>query len=562
MHWNIKDTPNKETITHLIDCLGIDAVVAQLLAQRNITSFESAKAFFRPHIGQLHDPFLMQDMETAVSRLQQAIDQKETVMVYGDYDVDGTTSVSLLTHFLRSQGLNVTPYIPDRYAEGYGLSKKGIDTAKAANISFMIALDCGVKAIEQVAYANSLGIDLIICDHHTPGDVLPNALAILDPKRSDCAYPFNELCGCGVGLKLMQGLLQQQGKDVNDIIAYLDFVAVAIAADIVPMVGENRTLAFLGLQQLNAHPRPGLKALMRDKPTAQIISDVVFGMAPRINAAGRMKHGLHAVELLLSATDEEAQTRAQEVEIYNTSRREVEQEITKEALTQITENQEENNAANVVYAPHWHKGVIGIVASRLIESYYRPTLVFTKSKEGILAASARSVRGFDVYKAIDACSKHIIQFGGHKYAAGVTLKEENYQAFKAAFEAQVAQTLTATQKAQTLDVDVGLPFTAITPKLLRILKQMEPFGPENSSPVFYTDGVVDSGYAKLVGQDKSHIKARFVQGASSPIDAIGFGLGKKMNLLKKGTPLRIAYALEENVWQGNVSVQLRLKDIE
>ena len=562
MHWNIKDTPNKETITHLIDCLGIDAVVAQLLAQRNITSFESAKAFFRPHIGQLHDPFLMQDMETAVSRLQQAIDQKETVMVYGDYDVDGTTSVSLLTHFLRSQGLNVTPYIPDRYAEGYGLSKKGIDTAKAANISFMIALDCGVKAIEQVAYANSLGIDLIICDHHTPGDVLPNALAILDPKRSDCAYPFKELCGCGVGFKLMQGLLQQQGKDVNYIIAYLDFVAVAIAADIVPMVGENRTLAFLGLQQLNAHPRPGLKALMRDKPTAQIISDVVFGMAPRINAAGRMKHGLHAVELLLSATDEEAQTRAQEVEIYNTSRREVEQEITKEALAQITENQEENNAANVVYAPHWHKGVIGIVASRLIESYYRPTLVFTKSKEGILAASARSVRGFDVYKAIDACSRHIIQFGGHKYAAGVTLKEENYQAFKAAFEAQVAQTLTATQKAQTLDVDVGLPFTAITPKLLRILKQMEPFGPENSSPVFYTDGVVDSGYAKLVGQDKSHIKARFVQGASSPIDAIGFGLGKKMNLLKKGTPLRIAYALEENVWQGNVSVQLRLKDIE
>ena len=562
MHWNIKDTPNKETITHLIDCLGIDAIVAQLLAQRNITSFESAKAFFRPHIGQLHDPFLMQDMETAVSRLQQAIDQKETVMVYGDYDVDGTTSVSLLTHFLRSQGLNVTPYIPDRYAEGYGLSKKGIDTAKAANISFMIALDCGVKAIEQVAYANSLGVDLIICDHHTPGDVLPNALAILDPKRSDCAYPFKELCGCGVGFKLMQGLLQQQGRNVNDIIAYLDFVAVAIAADIVPMVGENRTLAFLGLQQLNAHPRPGLKALMRDKPTAQIISDVVFGMAPRINAAGRMKHGLHAVELLLSATDEEAQTLAQEVEMYNTSRREVEQEITKEALAQITENQEENNAANVVYAPHWHKGVIGIVASRLIESYYRPTLVFTKSKEGILAASARSVRGFDVYKAIDACSRHIIQFGGHKYAAGVTLKEENYQAFKAAFEAQVAQTLTATQKAQTLDVDVALPFTAITPKLLRILKQMEPFGPENSSPVFYTDGVVDSGYAKLVGQDKSHIKARFVQGASSPIDAIGFGLGKKMNLLKKGTPLRIAYALEENVWQGNVSVQLRLKDIE
>ena len=562
MHWNIKDTPLKETTAHLIECLGVDAVVAQLLAQRGITTFEEARAFFRPHIGQLHDPFLMQDMDKAVGRLQQAIDQKEAVMVYGDYDVDGTTSVSLLTHFLRSQGLDVTPYIPDRYAEGYGLSKKGIDTAKAANISLMIALDCGVKAIEQVAYAKTLGIELIICDHHTPADVLPDALAVLDPKRGDCTYPFKELCGCGVGFKLMQGLLQQQGKEVNEIIAYLDFVAVAIAADIVPMVGENRALAFLGLQQLNTNPRPGLKALMRDKPTGQIISDVVFGMAPRINAAGRMKHGLDAVELLLSASDEEAKKRAQEVETYNSSRREVEQDITKEALAQIVANEEENSAANVVYAPHWHKGVIGIVASRLIETYYRPTLVFTKSGEGVLAASARSVRGFDVYKAIDACRAHIIQFGGHKYAAGVTIKEESYEAFKAAFETQVAQTITAAQKEQSLDIDVALPFASITPKLLRILKQMEPFGPENRSPVFYTEGVVDSGYAKLVGQDKSHLKARFVQESSSPIDAIGFGLSEKMELLKKGMPLRIAYAVEENVWQGNVSVQLRLKDIE
>ena len=562
MHWNIKDTPLKETTAHLIECLGVDAVVAQLLAQRGITTFEEARAFFRPHIGQLHDPFLMQDMDKAVGRLQQAIDQKEAVMVYGDYDVDGTTSVSLLTHFLRSQGLDVTPYIPDRYAEGYGLSKKGIDTAKAANISLMIALDCGVKAIEQVAYAKTLGIELIICDHHTPADVLPDALAVLDPKRGDCTYPFKELCGCGVGFKLMQGLLQQQGKEVNEIIAYLDFVAVAIAADIVPMVGENRAFAFLGLQQLNTHPRPGLKALMRDKPTRQIISDVVFVMAPRINAAGRMKHGLNAVELLLSASDEEAKKRAQEVETYNSSRREVEQDITKEALAQIVANEEEKSAANVVYAPHWHKGVIGIVASRLIETYYRPTLVFTKSGEGVLAASARSVRGFNVYKAIDACRAHIIQFGGHKYAAGVTIKEESYEAFKAAFETQVAQTITAAQKEQSLDIDVALPFAFITPKLLRILKQMEPFGPENRSPVFYTEGVVDSGYAKLVGQHKNHLKARFVQESSSPIDAIGFGLGEKMDLLKKGMPLRIAYAIEENVWQGNVSIQLRLKDIE
>ena len=562
MHWNIKDTPLKETTAHLIECLGVDAVVAQLLAQRGIMTFEEARAFFRPHIGQLHDPFLMQDMDKAVGRLQQAIDQKEAVMVYGDYDVDGTTSVSLLTHFLRSQGLDVTPYIPDRYAEGYGLSKKGIDTAKAANISLMIALDCGVKAIEQVAYAKTLGIELIICDHHTPADVLPDALAVLDPKRGDCTYPFKELCGCGVGFKLMQGLLQQQGKEVNEIIAYLDFVAVAIAADIVPMVGENRAFTFLGLQQLNTHPRPGLKALMRDKPTRQIISDVVFVMAPRINAAGRMKHGLNAVELLLSASDEEAKKRAQEVETYNSSRREVEQDITKEALAQIVANEEEKSAANVVYAPHWHKGVIGIVASRLIETYYRPTLVFTKSGEGVLAASARSVRGFNVYKAIDACRAHIIQFGGHKYAAGVTIKEESYEAFKAAFETQVAQTITAAQKEQSLDIDVALPFAFITPKLLRILKQMEPFGPENRSPVFYTEGVVDSGYAKLVGQDKSHLKARFVQGSSSPIDGIGFGLGDKIGLLKSKKPFSIAYDLEENHWQGTVSVQLSVKDIQ
>ena len=562
MHWNIKDPPPQETVAHLIDCLGVDPVIAQLLAQRGFSTFEEAKSFFRPHIGQLHDPFLMKDMDKAVARLQHAINQKENIMVYGDYDVDGTTSVSLLTHFLRSQDLEVTPYIPDRYAEGYGLSTKGIDTVKAANIKFMIALDCGVKAVKQVAYAKKLGIELIICDHHTPGDVLPDALAVLDPKRSDCTYPFKELCGCGVGFKLIQGLLQHQGKEVNEIIAYLDFVAVAIAADIVPIVGENRALAFLGLKQLNIHPRPGLKAIMRDKPTKQIISDILFGIAPRINAAGRMKHGLDAVKLLLSESDEEAKKIAQEVEIYNNSRRELEKEITEEALTQILENEEENNATNVVYSPHWHKGVIGIVASRIIETYYRPTLVFTKSSQGILAASARSVPGFDLYKAIDACRAHIIQFGGHKYAAGVTIKEENYKAFKENFEAQVAQTITAAQKKQALEIDLALPFTSITLKLLRILKQMEPFGPENRSPIFYTEEVKDSGYAKLVGQDKSHLKARFIQGSSSPIDAIGFSLGEKIHLLKKRSPLRIAYSIEENVWHGNVSVQLRLKDVE
>ena len=562
MHWKFKSTPTETTVAHLKSCLGVDDVIATLLAQRGIDTFEAAKAYFRPHLGQLHDPFLMQDMDKAVARLLDAITQNEAVMVFGDYDVDGTTSVSMLTHFLRNQGVPVTTYIPDRYAEGYGLSKQGIEAAKEANIQCIVALDCGVKAIAQAEYSASLGIDLIICDHHTPGETLPKALAVLDPKRSDCAYPYKELCGCGVGFKLMQGIAQKQGKDVDTLSAYLDFVAVAIAADIVPITDENRALAFLGLQQIQVASRPGLKAILRDKTTGQNISDVVFGAAPRINAAGRMKHGLYAVELLLSSSEQEAANIAGEIETFNTSRKEVEQEITQEALAQIEANSEEENATSVVFSSDWHKGVIGIVASRLIEKYYRPTLVFTKAGEGVLAASARSVRGFDVYAAIDACSAHIIQFGGHKYAAGITMKEENYAAFKAAFEAQVAQTITTTQKEQSLYIDVALPFASITPKLLRILKQMEPFGPENRSPVFYTEGVVDSGYAKLVGQDKSHLKARFVQGSSSPIDGIGFGLGDKIGLLKSKKPFSIAYDLEENHWQGTVSVQLSVKDIQ
>ena len=562
MRWKFKSTPTETTVAHLKSCLGVDDVIATLLAQRGIDTFEVAKAYFRPHLGQLHDPFLMQDMDKAVARILHAIAQNEAVMVYGDYDVDGTTSVSMLTHFLRSQGIPVTPYIPDRYAEGYGLSKQGIEAAKEANIQCIVALDCGVKAIAQAEHAASLGIDLIICDHHTPGETLPKALAVLDPKRSDCAYPYKELCGCGVGFKLMQGIAQKQGKDVDTLSAYLDFVAVAIAADIVPITDENRALAFLGLQQIQVASRPGLKAILRDKTTGQNISDVVFGAAPRINAAGRMKHGLYAVELLLSSSEQEAANIAGEIETFNTSRKEVEQEITQEALAQIEANSEEENATSVVFSSDWHKGVIGIVASRLIEKYYRPTLVFTKAGEGVLAASARSVRGFDVYAALDACSAHIIQFGGHKYAAGVTMKESEYNAFKTAFEQHVKNTLVQEQKDPVLDVDVVLPFSSITPKLLRILKQMEPCGPENRSPVFYSEGVLDNGTAKLVGKDSSHLKARFVQANSSPIDAIGFGLGAKMALLKSKKPLRIAYALEENHWQGNVSVQLRLKDIQ
>lgn len=562
MRWKIKATPENERVEHLMECLGVSKVVAVLLVQRGISTFEEAKAFFRPNWEQLHDPFLMQDMAKAVGRVQLAINQKEPIMVYGDYDVDGTTSVSMLTHFLRSQNVDATPYIPDRYAEGYGLSIQGIDAAHKQNIRCMIALDCGIKAIEQIAYAKSLGIDVIVCDHHTPGKILPEAFAVLDPKRSDCKYPYKELCGCGVGFKLIQGIIAQQGGGKNLLIEYLDFVAVAIAADIVPITNENRALAFLGLQRLNENARPGLKALMRDKPSEQLISDVVFGIAPRINAAGRMKHGLYAVELMLAPTEDLAQHMAKEIEIFNTSRRTVEQEITQEALTQIEENNEHNRVTTVVYASHWHKGVIGIVASRLIETYYRPTLVFTRASEGVLAASARSVHGFDVYKAIEACSAHIIQFGGHKYAAGVTLKENEYEAFKKAFDAEVKKTIMPEQKERVLDVDAALSFDAISPKLLRLLKQMEPFGPENRSPVFFAKGITDRGSAKLIGNDKTHLKARLSQGKSNPIDAIGFGLGSSIHLLKSGSPLQVAFALEENTWQGNVSLQLRIKDIQ
>ena len=562
MQWKAKAVPDAKTIVHLQECLGVNQVVACLLAQRGITTFDQAKSFFRPGLSQIHDPFLMKDMDKAVGRLQRAIDAAEPIMVFGDYDVDGTTSVSLLTHFLTEQGLEVTAYVPDRYKEGYGLSIQGIDAAHQSGIRCIVALDCGVKALEQVSYANGLGIDLIICDHHTPGDLLPNALAVLDPKRSDCAYPYKELCGCGVGFKLIQAITQRQGKPLEGLLAYLDLVAVAIAADIVPITGENRALSFFGLQQLNTAPRPGLKALMREKTSPHIISDVVFGIAPRINAAGRMKHGLYAVDLLRCTDAEKAKKQAEEIETFNTGRRVVEQELTKEALVQIEQNKEQTKAATVVYAPHWHKGVIGIVASRLIEKYYRPTLVFTQAAEGILAASARSVRGFDVYNAIEACREHIIQFGGHKYAAGVTVKEEQYAAFKAAFEQEVEQSLPPDLKEEVLDVDIALSLTEITPKLLRILNQMEPFGPENRSPVFYAEGVLDNGYAKQVGQNKDHLKARFVQQGSSPIDAIGFGLGNKLALLQSKKPVKIAFALEENHWQGNVSVQLRLKDVQ
>ena len=475
MRWIIKPDSSKKHLTHLQEVLGVCPIIAKLLVLRNIQSFDGAKAFFRPNLNHLHNPFLMKDMDKAVSRIQKALAHQENIMVYGDYDVDGTTSVALMSHYLKTHTPNIISYVPDRYSEGYGVSFKGIDTAFDKKVSLIITLDCGIKAIEKVAYAKSKGIDVIICDHHQPPKELPEAIAVLDPKRSDCNYPYKELCGCGVGFKLIQALQKAQGLPFDDLIPYLDLVLTAIAADIVPITGENRILAFFGLKTLNSTPRIGIKALMGHlkKPVFET-SDVVFGIAPRINAAGRMYHGLAAVDLLLEQNLEEAKKRAEDIEMYNSDRKTTDRNTTIEALTQIKELKEEQRFTTVVYQDDWHKGVIGIVASRLIETYYRPTLVFTKSGDQ-LAASARSVKDFDVYKALEACKEYITQFGGHKYAAGLTLKPENYVAFKECFENFVATTINPELLEPQLHIDTEITLEQITPKLYRIIKTTRSF---------------------------------------------------------------------------------------
>ncbi|MDP5062970.1 MAG: single-stranded-DNA-specific exonuclease RecJ, partial [Maribacter sp.] len=487
MRWTIKPKPKQEDIDTLASALKVDDLVAQLLLQRGISTYEEAKDFFRPQLEDLHDPFLMKDMDIAVSRIEEAIANGENILVYGDYDVDGTTAVALMSSYLLSYYPNVATYIPDRYDEGYGVSYKGIDFAEDNGFTLIVALDCGVKAIDKVAYAKEKGIDFIICDHHRPGTILPRAIAVLDPKREDCSYPYDELCGCGVGFKLIQALGSRRGETIDDVIYYLDLVATAIGADIVPITGENRILAFYGLQVINQQPRTGFKAIINQiNKTELTITDVVFIIAPRINAAGRMKHGQYAVNLLTETNMDQAIKFAAEIEKFNTDRRGLDQEITIEALGQIQENQEEEGFTSVVYKDTWHKGVIGIVASRLTETYYRPTLVFTKSGDK-LAASARSVRGFDVYNALEGCADYIEQFGGHKYAAGLTMLEEQYNNFKHQFEKVVKESIDPQMLIPEITIDTTIELQDITPKLMRILKQFAPFGPGNMSPVFMAE---------------------------------------------------------------------------
>ncbi len=561
MRWTIKPKPKQEDIDGLSKALNVNGLVAQLLLQRGIDSYEKAKKFFRPELADIHDPFLMKDMHIAVARIEKAIAAGENILVYGDYDVDGTTSVALMSSYLLSYYPNVATYIPDRYAEGYGVSYQGIDFAEDNGFSLIIALDCGVKAIEKVAYAKNKKIDFIICDHHRPGASLPDAVAVLDPKRNDCTYPYDELCGCGVGFKLIQALGTNRGQTIDDLISYLDLVATAIGADIVPITGENRVLAFYGLQVINTRPRIGFKAIINQtKKTVLTITDVVFIIAPRINAAGRMEHGQHAVNLLTETNMEQAAKFAAEIEKYNQDRRNLDQEITKEALEQIIENNEEKGFTSVVYKDSWHKGVIGIVASRLTEIYYRPTLVFTKSGEK-LAASARSVKGFDVYNALHECADCIEQFGGHKYAAGLTLLEEQYETFKAQFEKVVSDTIDPKLLKPEISIDALVEVKDMNSKLMRILKQFAPFGPGNMSPIFMAQDLQDSGYAKGVGKEEAHLKLAVTQNGYGPLAGIGFNLGDKLPLVINRQMFDAAFSLDENEWQGNISLQLKLRDI-
>ncbi|WP_348823973.1 single-stranded-DNA-specific exonuclease RecJ [Flavobacterium aestuarii] len=562
MRWTLKPKPSEQKIKHLAQALNIEDFVATLLIQRGIETYEQAKQFFRPTLDDLHDPYLMKDMDKAVERIERAIQNQENILIFGDYDVDGTTAVSLVSSYLKSYYPNVATYIPDRYDEGYGISFKGIDFADDNGFSLIIALDCGIKSIDHVAYAKERNIDFIICDHHRPGAVLPEATAVLDPKREDCNYPYDELCGCGVGFKLIQALGANRNQTIEDLVSYLDLAATAIAADIVPMTGENRVLAYFGLQVINTQPRPGIKALIHQIKKKKLdITDVVFTIAPRINAAGRIKHGNHAVELLTEFNFEQAQQFASEIEQYNSDRKDLDKQITKEALQQITQNQEEKNFTSVVFQEDWHKGVIGIVASRLIETYYRPTLVFTKSGDKY-AASARSVKGFDVYNALEACSEHLEQFGGHMYAAGMTLKEENYQIFKDAFEKTVQETIHPDHLTPEITIDAEINFADISPKLIRILKQFEPFGPQNMRPVFLTKKLKDTGYAKTLGSEDEHLKLFVKQNNSEGLAAIGFGLGNKKDLTNNQQEFDAVYCIDENEWNDKVSIQLRLKDIK
>lgn len=563
--WNLKPLPDENSVLRL--CSEIYKTVkpaqrsiVQLLLQRKIETYEQAKKFFNPSLKDLHNPFEMKDMDKAVQRILQAIENQENILIYGDYDVDGTTAVSLFYLFLSELYNNVTCYVPDRYKEGYGVSFQGINYASDNNISLIITLDCGIKAIDKVDYAKEKGIDVIVCDHHTPSSELPKAVAILNPKQKDCSYPYDELCGCGIAFKLAQAINIVLERPESFVFKYLDLVAIAIAADIVPVTGENRILLAQGLSLINEKPSIPVRKLLQTAKQPYTTTDLVFVVAPRINAAGRIAHANLVIELLTQKQEKEIISKAYEIEYLNDKRKRLDEEITQEALVQIIENQEENKKTTVVFQPFWHKGVIGIVASRLIENYYRPTLVFTKNEDK-LVASARSVSGFNIYNALEACQEYLEQFGGHKYAAGLTIKEENYNKFKEAFERIVSQTIDKELLEQRINIDLEIKLEDVSSIFFETLKRFAPFGPENMTPVFLSKGVKAKEF-RTVG-DGSHLRIVLTNIEETvSFVAIGFGLAEKKTLLEKGQPFDIVYQLEENIWNGRASIQMKIKDIQ
>lgn len=551
-----------EKVEELCKSLGISRVLARLLTKREIQSYQDAEHFFCPELEHLHDPFLMKDMDKAVSRIEEALKKNEKILIYGDYDVDGTTAVALVYSFFREFYNKIDFYIPDRYSEGYGVSTEGIDYAYEHGFSLIIALDCGIKSMDKVAYGNSKQIDFIIADHHNPDDTLPEAVAVLDPKRTDCIYPFKELSGAGIGFKLIQAFSLSNSISEDKVYRYLDLVAVSIASDIVPIVGENRVLTHYGLQKFNSNPCVGLAALIElsGNKAGFTARDLVFQIGPRINAAGRIKHARDAVYLLISQSAEEAKKFSEQIDVQNSERKDFDSRITEEALAMIDESEElRHRKTTVVYKEDWHKGVIGIVASRLTEKYYRPTVVLTRSN-GMVSGSARSVLGYDLYEALNQCSELFEQFGGHKYAAGLSMLEENVGAFQSRFEEIVAANIPSQLLTPELLIHEILELREIDGKFFRILKRFAPFGPQNETPLFLSKGVNLLGYADVVGKD--HLKMKIVQGSSSAFECIGFGLAEMHSLVSKGMPFDICYSIEENVWRDRRSIQLNIKGIK
>ena len=566
--WILKEPADAAKVSRLATELGIDSVLADLLVKRGVETFEQARSFFRPSLEDLHDPFLMKDMDIAVQRVRDAITGGQKVLVYGDYDVDGTTAVSLVYSFIKRFTPEVDFYIPDRYSEGYGLSKKGIDYASETGVKLIITLDCGIKAIEKVEYARSKGIDVIICDHHLPEDELPKAVAVLDPKREDCHYPFDDLSGCGVGFKLVQAYSIKYGIPFESLIPLLDLLVVSISADLVSMVGENRVLAHFGLKQLNEDPRKGLLAMIslsQLEPGHLTIDDIVFKIGPRINAAGRMDEGKKAVELL-SATDmEKALEIGKQINEKNNDRKDIDREITREALEMVQNGKcLINDNAIIVYNPGWNKGVVGIVASRLVEAFYKPTVVLTDSNAtGFITGSARSVAGFDLYQSIEHCADLLEDFGGHVYAAGLTLKQSNIKEFAERINGFISGKITTEMLTPVVTIDAKLDFAQITPKFLRLLKQFQPFGPGNNNPLFLTENVYDGGNGRKVGAGGVHVKLDLIQ-ESQPyhqIPAIAFNMSEFYDYIKAGNPFDACYSIVENYYRGNSTTQLRIKDL-